>query len=355
MPSIGVAPVYAQIADALRPRIRSWGEDGWPTVRVIAAEFNVSVVTASRALQVLKERPTPVPVAERWAVCLHVSPGPYHHAAYQVTAAGFRDAARKTGGAFDLDTVRLDDEPADRVVRDRVRAAAAAGAKGLFLLPSRVSEAAADRDDALLAAAADAGVPVVLVERNLRGDHRPLAHDLVCVHDFAGGFELTRHLHALGRSRVAFVSGSPTSSHTERLGGHLAATVGAGAEPLVVAQPGDLSPRDAYRAVADRLIAARADGVVCYHDHAAVGVVVELLRRGVRVPADVAVAGFYNMPIGESFSIGLTTYDFPAATVARRAVDQMRWRLAHADAPPVKLVVPGSLVVRDSTDPAAAN
>ena len=60
------------------------------------------------------------------------------------------------------------------------------------------------------------------------------------------------------------------------------------------------------------------------------------------------------MPLGESLSIGLTTYAFPAAAVAARAVDLMRWRQAHPDAPPVKLVVPGSLVVRDSTDPAAA-
>ena len=59
------------------------------------------------------------------------------------------------------------------------------------------------------------------------------------------------------------------------------------------------------------------------------------------------------MPIGESFSIGLTTYAFPAATVAERAVDLMRLRLANPAAPPVKLVVPGALVVRDSTDPSA--
>ncbi|VTU02573.1 Transcriptional regulators-like protein OS=Pirellula staleyi (strain ATCC 27377 / DSM 6068 / ICPB 4128) GN=Psta_4678 PE=4 SV=1: Peripla_BP_3 [Gemmataceae bacterium] len=363
MTSGGTAPVYAQIAESLRPRLAGWAESGWPTVRVVANEFKVSVVTASRALQALKDHARePEGEAEpggggadpqRWAVCLHVSPGPYQHAAYQVTAAGFRDLAHKSGCGIDLDTVRLGDEPDAPTIRGRVRAARDAGAGGLFLLPSRVSDAAAGRDEELLAAAAAEGLPVVLVERNLRGATRPLTHDLVCFHDFGGGAALARHLIDLGRKRIAFVAASDTCSHVERLGGYLAAVVGTGLPPLVVHQPEGATPRQAYTAVADQLVAAGADAAICYHDHAAVGVVMELLRRGVPVPTGVAVAGFYNMPIGESFSIGLTTYAFPAATVAERAVDLMRLRLANPAAPPVKLVVPGALVVRDSTDPAA--
>jgi LacI family transcriptional regulator len=157
----------------------------------------------------------------------------------------------------------------------------------------------------------------------------------------------------LGRKRIAFVTASDTSSHVERFGGYLATIVAAGAAPLVVRQPEGATPRQAYTAMADQLIAAEADGVICYHDHAAIGVVMEMLRRGVRIPTQLAVAGFYNMPIGESFSIGLTTYAFPALTVAERAVALMRWRHAHPTATPVKLIVSGTLIVRDSTDPEA--
>jgi LacI family transcriptional regulator len=353
MTAPGTTAVYQQIAEALRARVPQWEEAGWPTVRVVANEFKVSVVTASRALQVLKgtekERKA-VLAPEWWAVCLHVSPGPYQHAAYQVTAAGFRELAQRSGCHIDLDTVRLDDAPAEEVVHSRVRAAVAAGAHGLFLLPSRISEAAARQDEMLLAAAAAESLRVVLVERNLRGSHRPLTHDLVCFHDFDGGAALARHLLDLGRKRIAFVTASDTSSHAERFGGYLATIVAAGAAPLVARQPEGATPRQAYRAVADQLIADQADGVICYHDHAAIGVVVEMLRRGVRIPTQLAVAGFYNMPIGESFSIGMTTYAFPALTVAERAVDLMRWRHAHPMATPVKLIVPGTLIVRDSTD-----
>lgn len=361
MAAAGSQPVYAQIAESLRPRVASWSETGWPTVRVVASEFSVSVVTASRALQALKDQvreaardtARTAATAPRWAVCLHVSPGPYQHAAYQVTADGFRALARTSGCQVDFDTVRLGDDPDEPTIHARVRAARAGGASGLFLLPARVNDAAARRDEQLLAAAAVERLPVVLLERNLRGANRPLARDLACFHDFDGGAALARHLLGLGRTRVAFVTGSDTSSLVERLGGYLATVTEAGFAPIVARQPDGATPRQAYTAVADQLLAAKADAAICYHDHAAAGVVMELLRRGVPVPDKVAVAGFYNMPIGESFSIGLTTYSFPAAAVAERAADLMRWRIANPGAAPVKLVVPGELIVRDSTDPTA--
>jgi LacI family transcriptional regulator len=346
-------PVYAQIAETLKPRMATWEEGEWPTVRAVAGEFKVSIVTASRALQALRtEQGAPV-VEDRWAVCLHVSPGPFQYAATQVTAAGFRDLALQSGTVFDLDTVRLDDNPSEAVLRARLQAVVATGVRGLFLLPSRVSDDLARRDERLLAAAAAEKVQVTLIERNLRGSRRPLTHDLVCFHDFEGGATLARHLIDQGRKRIVFVSGSDTSSHSERLGGYLSTVVAAGLPPLLVSQPEGATPRQAYKAIAEQVLAARADGVICYHDYAAIGVVLELLHRRVRVPDQMGVAGFYNMPIGESFSIGLTTYAFPALTVAQRAVDLMRWRLAVPEVPPVKFVVPGSLIVRDSTDPTA--
>jgi LacI family transcriptional regulator len=79
------------------------------------------------------------------------------------------------------------------------------------------------------------------------------------------------------------------------------------------------------------------------------GIIVELLTRGLRVPEDVAVVGFDDLPIGNSFTIGVTSYAYPAEGMAEQAVRLLRERRQDPTRPPIKVVVPGRLIVRAST------
>ena len=101
--------------------------------------------------------------------------------------------------------------------------------------------------------------------------------------------------------------------------------------------------------LADQIVADRIDGVFCYQDSMAVGLIVELLSRGVAVPREVAVVGFENMPIGDMFTLGLTTYRIPYETLAANALKLMRWRIESLDGPAIKVAVTGELIVREST------
>jgi LacI family transcriptional regulator len=360
-------PKYQQVADRIEAEMLSGAWDGgrMPSVRGIADRYTVSIVTASRAVQVLRDKGLvrsversgtfrqPAAAAERWAVALRVTPGPFASAAAGAVRAGFEALAKREAMHLHFDAF----PPADSVsaAEAAARQARADGVEGLFLLPSRTTSAA---DAATLAGCRAADLPVVLLQRNVRGE-AALAADLVGTDDVGGAAEATRHLLALGRRRLATAVASPTSTHQERAAGYLvalsAARAGGGGElpECVIRLPDEMPTAAASRHLADRVQRERIDGVVCYHDYAALGLIVELLTRGVRVPADVAVVGFGDVAAGGLFPPGLTTYRFPAERVAAEAVRLMRARVKEPDRPPVRVIVPGRLVVRGSTDPTA--
>ena len=364
-------PKYLEVASQLEGQIRAGKWDGgkMPSVRGIAQLNKVSVVTASRALQVLRDRGLiqtisrsgcyriPPPSAERWALVLRLTPGPWHQATLGMTRAGFEALARREPMHLEPDLFPLAPDLTARDLAALVHRARERGVRGVFLLPSRCSEEEMGLDERFLACCRAEGLPVVLLERNLRGSRRQLEADLVAVDDLDGAARATRHLFDLGRKRVALVVASPTSSHDDRVAGYLFAVHAAqqagrkdgGPKPVVLLQDGDLPTRDAYARLADDVHKLEIDGVVCYQDYTAMGIIVELLTRGLSVPGDVAVVGFDDLPIGNSFTIGVTSYAYPAEAMAEQAVRLMRERIKDPARPPIKVVVPGRLVVREST------
>jgi LacI family transcriptional regulator len=341
-----------------------------PSVRGVAAQHQVSVVTASRALQVLRDKGliqtiersgcfrVPPPTAERWAVVLRVTAGPWRRATYDLTRAGFEALARREPMHLTFDAFDLHPELTPRETEQAAADAKANEVHGVFLLPSRTSDADTKAEEVFLSGCRAAGLPVVLLERGLRGRDAVDGWDVVGLDDVHGGAACTRHLFAGRRKRVGVVIGSPTSSHNDRLAGYLLAVhatrAAAGRRAadipeVVIREPADLPPKDAYAAVTDQVLEHELDGVLCYSDYTALGVVLELLHRGVRVPADVGVCGFDNLPFGDQFAVGLTTYDYPAELLAEHAVRLMRERVKNPTAPPVRVAVPGQLIVRGST------
>lgn len=362
-------PKYLEIARSIESRVA--GRDGAkvPSAREIAAAHGVSVVTASRAIQVLRDKGLIRTVersgsfvapavsrssGEHYALVQRSTPGPGFQASLAFTRAGFAALSRQEGIRVEEDRFHFDDATRPAELRRQARRAAEDGVTGVILLPSRHADESSRQDEAFLRACREAGIAAVLIERNLRGLARSLEYDLVAADDLDGGMQCTAHLLAQGRRRIAFLTGSPTSSHEGRLAGYLAALSRApdAAPPMVLEQPSGLASGESYAELAGRLVEHRADGVVCYQDYTALGLILELLNRGVRVPADVAITGFDNLPIGKAYSIGVTTYAFSAESVARQAVRLIRARAGGDASPPVKVLIPGELIVRESSGPA---
>src|SRR6516165_1634672 len=254
-------PKYLDIAGAIESRFV--GRDGAkvPSARAIAAAYGVSVVTASRAIQVLRDKGlirtversgsfvTPASAGrEQFALVQRSTPGPWLPASLAFIQAGFAAIARQEGVRFEVDRFAFDEATRPADLRRQARRAAEAGVSAVVFMPSRYKDEATRQDEWFLRSCREAGLAVVLIERNLRGRARPLEYDLVAADDLDGGLQCTQHLLDQGRRRIAFLTGSPTSSHEGRLAGYLAALhhAGTGWGPLVLEQPSGLASRDSY-------------------------------------------------------------------------------------------------------------
>jgi LacI family transcriptional regulator len=382
MSSVSGRAKYREIASELEAEIvdGQWPDDRrLPGVRQVAERYKVATGTAARALEVLigkgliesHERSgifrvlsPPSVKTEHWAACLRITPGPWQRSSKDATIQGFAQVADGLGVRMSFDAIPNDLDLSETGLRRTIDGVKSAGISGLFFIPSRLSAELAAQDERFLVACRDAALPVVLIDRNLRGDARTLEWDLVCEDDLAGGLMSAAHLYETGRTRLGFVLGSPVSSHNERLAGfllahHLAVQRGLVAppapHPLVLQYPEDPSDRRAYRSLCDRVIEGGVDGVVCYHDRIAIGLAIELLTRGRGVPGNVALTGFDDQSIGREFALGITTYAYPSGEIALEAIAAMRRRIKDPAAPPIRVVVPGRLIVRESSAPAQSN
>lgn len=169
-----------------------------------------------------------------------------------------------------------------------------------------------------------------------------------------GGWLATRHLLDLGHRRIAYLGG-PTAgrSHQARAAGYRRALQEAGLrfEPELVL-PGDGS-LGAGRAALARLLDRNGDGrptaLFCYNDLSALGLLAEAHRRGLRLPDDLSVVGFDNVPYAEISLPPLTTVDQRKEELGRLAVLTLLAALRHEPVSDIRLR--GDLVVRESTAP----
>ncbi|WP_085423314.1 LacI family DNA-binding transcriptional regulator [Xaviernesmea oryzae] len=158
---------------------------------------------------------------------------------------------------------------------------------------------------------------------------------------------------ATGRRRLAVVGSlSGTPSIAERESAFLSAAHALGAE--VAAAKALDSDYDGGIAAARELFAGprKPDAVFCANDQIAFGLM-DFIRTelGLRIPEDVAVIGFDDVPEAAWLSYGLTTFRQDPATMAARAVELLERRLASPDAAPgYERVIP-ELVVRKSFVP----
>ena len=92
----------------------------------------------------------------------------------------------------------------------------------------------------------------------------------------------------------------------------------------------------------------RPDAILCASDRLAFGGMGWLQRNGFRVPKDIAVTGFDNIPDAEFGFSPLTTVDVHKGLMGELAAERLVQRIEKPDSRHLKIITPISLVARQS-------
>ena len=215
---------------------------------------------------------------------------------------------------------------------------------GIVLGATTLSSALAQR-------CADASIPVVLFNRVMASGSAG-AVSSVRSDNVGGGFEIARFLVAAGHKRIAYIAGREDSStNLERERGFRDGLAQAG-QRIYARAVGNYDVGQAQQAARELFGQAgdRPDAVFVAGDQMAIAVLDTLQHElGLRVPQDVSVVGFDNVPQAAWESYQLTTFEQPVQPMVEATVELLQSYLRQEQTPPSRnVVVPGTLVVRRS-------
>ena len=199
-------------------------------------------------------------------------------------------------------------------------------------------------DDPLLQPLVASETPMVSVGRS--DDHRV---SFVDVDNRGSAQQMVSHLLRLGHRRVATIAGpSFAPAAVDRLIGYRAAIEAFGLrldENLIFESDfSEAGGRVAMRA----LIEHRPDAVFAASDRLAAGALNEIHAAGLRVPDDIALAGFDDMPLAAEMEPPLTTIRQRPEKLGEAALTLLLDRIAAPASPSQRVILPTELIVRAS-------
>ncbi|MBK6304682.1 MAG: LacI family DNA-binding transcriptional regulator [Gemmatimonadetes bacterium] len=165
-------------------------------------------------------------------------------------------------------------------------------------------------------------LPVILLSCEARDED----YQVIAIDNVGGAEAMVRHLVKLGHRRIAMVMGEKGHFDTaERLQGYRHALVEAGITPdeRYEAQ-GDFSEASGHRAVQELLaLPDRPTAIFCANDSMAIGGLAAVHDAGLRVPEDMTVVGFDDIPLAHYMSPPLSSVHVPVFEMGERAVTRL--------------------------------
>ena len=192
-----------------------------------------------------------------------------------------------------------------------------------------------------------AGIPVILLDRDIGVFPNRSEFDIVGVDNVAGGYLLADHLIKLGVQRMVFVKRPLTAPTVDsRIIGAQKAMHDNGLQtPQPFVYSGNPADAKFVRSFAQN---QKIDAILCTNDHLAAELLQTLTRIGIRVPKDLRLVGFDNVRFASLLSTPLTTIEQPIRDIAITAFSALRERMTNSTLPPRTLILTPRLIVRES-------
>jgi LacI family transcriptional regulator len=205
--------------------------------------------------------------------------------------------------------------------------------------------ASALTDDAVIEAVRQREIPFVLIGRH------PVHSDItyVDVDNRNSSRDAVLHLLRLGYKRISTISGPQNMiGGKDRLDGYKDGlrSRGIAPDPRLIAE-GDFTEESGYLAMLE-LIPHTPDAVFVASDTMALGAMRALREAGKRIPDDIAMVGYDDMPFATRTDPPLTTVRQPIHRAGFVAAETLMDMIQEQDSTPRRVILPTELVIRDS-------
>lgn len=220
---------------------------------------------------------------------------------------------------------------------------------GVIYLPLEFLSDATERNLEILRLFVDAHIPVVLLDRDVIAGPGRSSFDIIGINNVVAGQRLASHLLSMGAKKVGFlVRPNCAPIYQDRINGAMTAIRDAGfkcdrKKNVLVAQPTNLTAVKAF------IKRERPDAFICSSDTIAAQFAKTLVKVGVRVPADMMLAGFNDLQLARVLTPSLTTIHSPCSKIAAAAFQRLLQRMENPELQPMELLLPCPLIIREST------
>jgi LacI family transcriptional regulator len=198
-------------------------------------------------------------------------------------------------------------------------------------------------------------VPVVVLDRRVSD----VKVDTLRCDSEEGAYQLTRHLLHLGHTRIAVLSGPPSvSTATDRVAGYRRALAEAGlaSRAELVFHAGFSQAGGHQMALQALAVTPRPTALFAANNFITSGAFRAVREAGLRVPEDISIVSFDDLPTASDMGPALTVAAQPAYEMGRRATELLLTRLAgEGPAEPQEIVLPTEIIVRGSSAPPPAH